>query len=100
MWAGAGKWGAGGVAHIKEEKPLSGGGRGGGGHQVSPVTSPGPVADSPLYTGAANFPGSNFTNSGSTNTTQSAASQEALLYETMSQVYPALSSSLGKKGAF
>ena len=101
MWAGAGKWGAGGVPGIKEEKPLGGGGSGGGGHQtgghqVSPVTSPGPVADSPLYN--ANFPGpgGNFTNSGSTNTTQSAVNQESLLYETMSQVYPALSSSLGK----
>lgn len=101
MWAGAGKWGAGGVPGIKEEKPLGGGGSGGGGHQtgghqVSPVTSPGPVGDSPLYN--ANFPGAggNFTNSGSTNTTQSAANQESLLYETMSQVYPALSSSLGK----
>ena len=86
---------------IKEEKPLSVRGSGGGGHQTSghqeaPVTSPGPVGDSPLYN--ANFPGSggNFTNSGSTNTTQSAANQESLLYETMSQVYPALSSSLGK----
>lgn len=99
MWAGAGKWGAGGVPGIKEEKPLSGGSGGGGhqtGHQVSPVTSPGPVGDSPLYN--ANFPGAggNFTNSGSTNTTQSAVNQESLLYETMSQVYPALSSSLGK----
>ena len=84
---------------IKEEKPLSGGSGGGGhqtGHQVSPVTSPGPVGGSPLYN--ANFPGAggNFTNSGSTNTTQSAVNQESLLYETMSQVYPALSSSLGK----
>ena len=109
MWA-SGKWGAasGGsaaVPHIKEEKPHGGGGSGGGGdmgggHPQSPATAspPGNTSESAAY--AANFSAGNsvsFSNAGAgagaASTTQS---NNDILYETMSQVYPALSSSLGQ----
>ena len=87
------------IPHIKEEKNLTSSNTAGdlsGGHPQSPVTATvSPTnGDSSPYGG--NFPGSGsgvpFTNTNS-NTTQS---NNDILYETMSQVYPALSSSLGK----
>ena len=98
MWSS--KWGSmGSIPHIKEEKNLTSSNTAGdlsGGHPQSPVTATvSPTnGDSSPYGG--NFPGSGsgvpFTNTNS-NTTQS---NNDILYETMSQVYPALSSSLGK----
>ena len=75
---------------------MSGGGPvpdlGGATHPQSPVTVSPTNSESPY---GGNFPGSgvSFSNP-STNTTQA---NNDILYETMSQVYPALSSSLGKK---
>ena len=106
MWA-SGKWGAasGGIAavpHIKEEKPHGGGGSGGGdmggGHPQSPATASPPSNTSESAAYAANFSAGNsvsFSNAGAgaASTTQS---NNDILYETMSQVYPALSSSLGQ----
>ena len=103
MWSG--KWGAS-LPHIKEEKPLSagpgqaelsqGGHNGNGGSPVTTTLSPG-SSDTNSYgtpsgaVTAANFGGAPFSNNAS-NTTQA---NNEILYETMSQVYPALSSSLG-----
>ena len=77
MWSG--KWGS--VPHIKEEKSAS---------QSLPEHSPTNSESqygSTFPAGSGAFTGSN------TNTSQ--ASNNEILYETMSQVYPALSSSLG-----
>ena len=77
MWSG--KWGS--VPHIKEEKSAS---------QSLPEQSPTNSESqygSTFPAGSGAFTGSN------TNTSQ--ASNNEILYETMSQVYPALSSSLG-----
>ena len=74
MWSG--KWGS--IPHIKEEKSAS---------QTVPEQSP--THSESQY--GSNFPAGSAAFTG-TNTSQ--ASNE-ILYETMSQVYPALSSSLG-----
>ena len=74
MWSG--KWGS--IPHIKEEKSAS-----------QSVSEQSPTHSESQY--GSNFPGGSAAFTG-TNTSQ--ASQE-ILYETMSQVYPALSSSLG-----
>ena len=82
MWSK--QWAAGSVPHIKEEKTLpAGGAEVGGGHSQSPSAA----ADS-AYPSSA-FPFS------SANTNTSPANND-VIYETMSQVYPALSSTLGK----
>ena len=75
MWSG--KWGS--IPHIKEEKSAS---------QTVPEQSP--THSESQY--GSNFPAGSAAFTG-TNTSQ--ASNE-ILYETMSQVYPALSSSLGR----
>ena len=84
------------IPHIKEEKPMSAGTAGvtadiPAAHSQSPNTVSPTNPESPY---GGNFPGAGvpFTNS-NTNTTQS---NNDILYDTMSQVYPALSSSLGK----
>ena len=77
MWSG--KWGS--VPHIKEEKSAS---------QSLPEQSP---TNSESQYGST-FPAGSGAFTG-TNTNTSQASNNEILYETMSQVYPALSSSLG-----
>ena len=77
MWSS--KWGS--IPHIKEEKSAT---------QSLPEQSP---TNSESQYGS-NFPAGSGAFTG-TNTNTSQASSNEILYETMSQVYPALSSSLG-----
>ena len=90
MWAG--KWNSS-IPHIKEEKPMNQSVPDMNNHSQSPVQNVSPTnTDSPYST---TFPNGVPFTSINTNTT---STNNELLYETMSQAYPALSSSLGTFG--
>ena len=91
MWAG--KWGST-VPQIKEEKPMNQAIPDMSTHSQSPVHNVSPANTESPY--PPSFPNGVPFTSINTNTT---STNNDLLYETMSQAYPALSSSLGKNSS-